>query len=203
MNIGILASHTGTTAEAVMEACRDGHIHGRVCVVISNNRDAQVLDRARLHRCPTRYLSRTTHPVDEELDAAIAQALLDHGTDLVLLAGYMRKVGPITLSAFDGRVLNTHPALLPLHGGQGMYGRAVHQAVVDAGDAVTGATVHVVNERYDEGAIVACREVPVEPGDDVDAVEAKVRVVERSLLVDTLGRLSRGELKLPGGWTFS
>jgi phosphoribosylglycinamide formyltransferase 1 len=192
LTIGVLASHTGTTLQAVIDACRDGRIAGRVGVVISNNRDAEALRRAEQHGIPYRHLSRRTCWVPEALDELIAGTLRDHGADVVLLAGYLRKVGPRTLAAFDGRILNVHPSLLPRHGGQGMYGRAVHEAVLASGDRVTGASVHVVTADYDDGPVVSQREVPVDDDDDVDTLSAKVRLVERVLVVETLDRLARG-----------
>ncbi len=198
ISIGILTSHTGTTAQAVIDACRDGLIKGRVSVVISNNSTAEVLTRAQAHGIPRRHLSRQTHQDPESLDLAIRDELAAHGTNLVLLAGYLRKVGPETLAAFDRRIINVHPALLPRHGGEGKYGRAVHEAVISAGDPVSGATVHLVTENYDEGPVLASRQVPVSPGDDAGSLEAKVRIAERGLLVDTLSALATGELVLPG-----
>jgi phosphoribosylglycinamide formyltransferase 1 len=197
ISIGILTSHGGTTAQAVIDACRDGRISGRVSVVISNNSSAEVLKRAQANGIPRHHLSRRTHPEPASLDQAITAELTGHGTDLVLLAGYMRRVGPRTLTAFDRRIINVHPALLPGHGGQGMYGRAVHEAVIRAGDPVSGATVHLVTPDYDEGPVLARREVPVGPADDASSLEAKVRIAERALLIDTLGALARGELALP------
>jgi phosphoribosylglycinamide formyltransferase-1 len=199
ISIGIFTSHDGTTAQAVIDACRDGRINGQVAVVISNNGAAAVLRRAAATGIPYYHLSRWTHPDPGELDETIRATLREHDTDIVLLAGYMRKIGPKTLAAFDRRIINVHPALLPRHGGRGMYGRAVHEAVIKAGESVSGASVHLVTENYDEGPVLAQREVNVDPDDDVDALEAKVRIVERSLLVDTLGALSRGELSLPIG----
>ena len=197
ITVGVLASHTGTTAQAVIDACRDGRIDGRVGVVISNNSDAEVLARARAGGIPARHLSRQTCADADELDELITATLQEHGTDIVLLAGYLRKVGRRTLTAFHGRIINVHPALLPRHGGQGMYGRAVHEAVIKAGDPVSGASVHIVNEQYDEGPVLSQREIAVDPTDDVDTLDAKVRVVEKSLLVDTLASIARGELVLP------
>jgi phosphoribosylglycinamide formyltransferase-1 len=197
ISIGILTSHSGTTAQAVIDACRDGRISGRISVVISNNSDAEVLRRAEAAGLPRRHLSRHTHQEPRLLDEAIRDELAARGTGVVLLAGYMRKIGPQTLAAYDHRVINVHPALLPGHGGQGMYGRAVHEAVIKAGDKVSGATVHLVTENYDEGPVLARREVTVDPGDDAASLEAKVRIAERALLVDTLAALSRGEISLP------
>lgn len=198
MNIGILASHNGTTAAAVIEGCRSGRIAGRVAAVVSNNSGAGVLELARSAGCVTYHLSRATHPEPEELDRAAAAVFLEQDTDVLLLAGYLRKVGPVTLDAFAGRVLNIHPSLLPRHGGEGMYGMAVHEAVIEAGDTETGASVHVVTAQYDEGEVIARAAVSVAPDDDAKSLDLKVRVVERELIVATLARISRGELSVPG-----
>jgi len=136
------------------------------------------------------HLSSCTHPDPDALDAAIAMTLIDSGAEIVILAGYMRKIGPRTLRAFHGRILNTHPALLPKFGGQGMYGLHVHRAVLAAGDAVTGASVHWVDADYDTGDVIAQREVAVEPGDTPETLAARVQTAERALLVDVLRRLS-------------
>jgi phosphoribosylglycinamide formyltransferase-1 len=194
MTIGVLASHTGTTLQAVIDACRDGRIDGRVGIVISNNQDAEALRRAEKCGIPARHISRRTCPEPGDLDALVARVLREHGTDVVLLAGYLRKIGPQTLRAFDGRILNVHPSLLPRHGGRGMFGLAVHQAVLASRDQVTGASVHLVTDNYDEGPVVSQREVAVDPDDDADSLSAKVRIIERALVIETLDRMARGEL---------
>ena len=109
MRIGLLASHEGTTLQAIIEACSTGAIRGDVVVIISNNRESGALRGARARSISAHHLSAQTHPVPAELDAAIGQALVDHGVDVVVLAGYMKKLGPQTLSRFRGRVLNAHP----------------------------------------------------------------------------------------------
>jgi phosphoribosylglycinamide formyltransferase-1 len=123
------------------------------------------------------------------LDAAIMAALREANVDVVLLAGYMKRLGPNTLAAFDGRVLNTHPALLPKYGGKGMYGRKVYEAVLAAGEAQTGVTIHQVDAEYDHGRVIAQASVPVMKDDDVDSLAARVQEVERCFLVQTLQAL--------------
>ena len=132
--------------QAVIDACKSGRLAARPCVVISNNGDAEALRRAEREGIPHYHLSASTHPAPEELDAAIMQTLRRHRVDLVILAGYMRKLGPKTLAAYRGRVLNIHPALLPKHGGRGMYGMRVLEAVLAAGEKETGVTIHLVDE---------------------------------------------------------
>jgi phosphoribosylglycinamide formyltransferase-1 len=186
--LAILASGAGSTAQAVIDACASGRIDGRVVLVLSNNSDAPVLARAAAAGIPVRHLSRTTHPEPEELDAALVGAIRAAGATRVLLAGYMRPLGPRMLEAYGGRIYNTHPALLPAHGGRGMYGDAVHAAVLAAGDERSGATVHLVTADYDAGPVVAAAQVPVLPGDDVASLGERVRAAERELVVDVLAR---------------
>jgi len=194
--IGILASHTGTITQAVIDGCRDGLIAGTVGVVISNNEDSLVLDRARRNGIPAVHLSRHSHPGPSELDEAITNSLEEYAVDIVLLAGYVCKVGPVTLRTFTGRILNTHPALLPRHGGQGMFGTAVYEAVLASGDSETGATVHIVTDDYDSGPILSQKAIAIEPGDDVASLRAKVQRIERVLIIETLARAARNELFL-------
>ena len=197
MNIGALASHEGTTLQAVLDACANGDIDGRVALVISNNADAGALRRARAAGVPVAHLSGKTHPDPAALDRAIRDALQAAGIDVVLLAGYMKKLGPLTLGAYAGRVINTHPALLPRHGGQGMYGMHVHRAVIAAGDRVSGVTVHQVEDDYDTGPALAQRRVPVLAGDTPETLAQRVQASERQLLVEVLGALSRGDALPP------
>jgi phosphoribosylglycinamide formyltransferase-1 len=165
--------------------------------VISNNGDSGALRRAQAAGIPAHHFSRQTHPDPDALDAAIRRGLSEQWTDVVVLAGYMRKLGPRTLQRFPGRVLNTHPALLPKFGGPGMYGLHVHRAVLASGESMTGASVHVVNEEYDAGPLLAQCEVRVASGDSPETLAERVQERERGLLVDVLSRLARGELTLP------
>ena len=197
MNIGALASHEGTTLQAVLDACASGDIDGRVTLVISNNADSGALRRARAAGAPVANLSGKTHPDPVELDRAIRDALAAAGADIVLLAGYMKKLGPLTLGTYAGRIINTHPSLLPKHGGQGMYGMHVHRAVIAAGDSVSGVTVHHVEDDYDTGPALAQCRVAVMPADTPESLAQRVQASERQLIVEVLGKLSRGEVIPP------
>src|SRR3954447_21463739 len=126
-------------------------------------------------------------------DAAMETLLTSRQVDLVVLAGYLRKVGPRTLRAFSGRLINTHPAPLPRFGGKGMFGEHVHRAVLDAGLSTSAATVHLVDDEYDSGPVIAERPVPVLPDDDVQTLRERVQAAERALLVSTIADLAGGE----------
>jgi phosphoribosylglycinamide formyltransferase-1 len=196
LRIGVLASGAGTTLQAVINAIESGELPAEITIVISNNSHSRALERAVKHALPRAHLSGVTHHHERDLDAAICHALLLRKTNLVLLAGYMKKLGPVTLKAFTGRIINTHPALLPKHGGQGMYGSRVHEAVLKSGEKVTGVSVHLVDRDYDTGRVLAQREVRVEPNDDVRALTARVQETERQFLVEVLRQIAAGELAL-------
>ncbi len=191
MRLGILASHEGTTLQSVLDAVADGRLPATVGVVISNNRESGALRRARAAGVETAHLSSATHPDADRLDEAILAALTTARVDLVLLAGFMKKLGPRVLAAYEGRILNTHPALLPKFGGQGMYGNRVHAAVLAAGETETGISIHLVDAEYDTGRVLAQCHVPVVPGDSVDDLSARVQAREKEFLVETLARIAK------------
>jgi phosphoribosylglycinamide formyltransferase 1 len=197
MRLGVLASHEGSLLQSILDACRASTIPGDVAVVISNNSGSGALRRARSAGTAAVHLSARTHPAEDDLDAAITQTLRTHRVDWVVLAGYMKQLGPETLTAFRGRIVNTHPALLPRHGGRGFFGRRVHEAVLAAGDAESGATVHLVDDEYDSGPILAQVRVRVVPGDTAEALETRVKAAERQLLIGVLAALARGEAAMP------
>jgi len=198
LRLGFLASHGGSNVQVIIDACGSGTLDAEPCVLVSNNSDAPVMARARAAGIATYHLSSRTHPDPSLLDDAILEALTRHGAALIVLAGYMKKIGPRTLARYRGLVLNIHPALLPKFGGQGMYGRRVHEEVLAAGDRMTGVTVHLADEEYDRGPILAQREVPVVRGDTVDSLAARVLEAEHALYVETLARIAGGEIRLAG-----
>lgn len=197
LSIAVLASHEGTTLQAVLDACAAGVIAAQVALVISNNPASGALRRARLARVETLHLSSATHPDPQALDRAICAALEAHRIDVVLLAGYMKKLGPATLERFAGRILNTHPALLPKFGGAGMYGVHVHRAVLASGEHVSGASVHLADGEYDTGPVLAQATVPVESGDTAATLAARVQQAERALIVQVLADIASGRRPLP------
>jgi phosphoribosylglycinamide formyltransferase-1 len=197
MNIGVLASHEGTTLQAVLDACRRGALPARVSVVISNNAGSGALTRAAAAGVRTCHISGKTHPDPVELDRAVRTCLVAANTDVVLLAGFMKKVGPETLRTYAGRILNPHPALLPKFGGPGMFGSHVHRAVLASGDTVSGASVHLVESDYDTGPVLAQRSVEIVAGDTPDTLALRVQSAERELVVDVLRDFALGVRALP------
>ncbi len=195
MRLAFLASNNGSSMRAIVAACRDGRLAAEPVLVVSNRKEAAALAFAHEHGVTSLYIPTIKDP--DAADAALAGALDAAGAELVVLSGYLRKLGPRTLAAYRNRVLNVHPALLPAFGGQGMYGRRVHEAVLAAGAPQTGATVHLVDEEYDHGPPVAQVCVPVQSGDTAQDIEARVMAAEPGLFVDTLRRIASGELELP------
>jgi phosphoribosylglycinamide formyltransferase-1 len=191
MRIGVLASHEGSVLQAVIDACSCGRINGEIKLVISNNSASGAILRAARAQIPTAHLSSATHADSEALDRAICDRLVQAEIDLVLLAGYMKKLGPLTLTHYQRRIVNTHPALLPKFGGRGYFGRRVHEAVLAAGEVESGATVHWVEGEYDTGPIIAQARVPLAPQETVASLEATIKALERDLLIDTLSRLAQ------------
>ncbi len=198
MNLGFLASHNGSNMQAIIEACKSGRLKAKPAVVISNNADSGALARAGRESIPHYHLSSRTHPSPELLDEAILEALLRHQVDIVILAGYMKKLGRQTLSRFAGAILNIHPALLPKFGGQGMWGMHVHEAVLAAGETESGASVHLVDEEYDSGPVIAQARVPVMAADTAQTLAARVLEVEHQLFPNVLQQIAEGEIHIPG-----
>lgn len=183
---------------AVLEAIAAGELDAEARLLVANNADCAAAAAARAAGVECRHISAKTEGSFEAADRKIAKAMSAAGADVLVLSGYMRKVGPETLARFKGRILNIHPSLLPRHGGQGLYGRRVHEAVRASGDRATGASIHVVEGEYDTGPVIARREVPVLAKDSVEDIEAKVRAIEPGLFVDTLRQIANGEISLPG-----
>ncbi len=198
MRLGFLASHNGSNMQAIIDNCTAGTLRATPALVISNNMESGALARARREGIASCLLNDTTHPSPDLLDQAILDALLQHSVDIVVLAGYMKKLGPRTLAHFSGAILNIHPALLPRFGGKGMYGIHVHEAVLAAGEKESGVTVHLVDGEYDTGRTLAQTRVPVMQGDTPDVLAARVLAQEHLLYTDVLRRIESGEITIPG-----
>lgn len=172
--------------QALIDAARDGRIPGVAALVVSTSPGAPALERAASSGVSTRLLPAEHFESQEALDQALADVFEAAQVDLVCLAGYMRLLSPAFLQRFEGRILNIHPGLLPAFGGKGFYGRRVHEAVLASGAAASGATVHFVDEEYDHGPILLQREVPVEQGDTVETLAARVLAAEHQVYAEAV-----------------
>ena len=197
MNIGLIASGGGSNVQAIIDARKSGTLQAKPAVIISNNSHSGAITRAKNDGIPYFHLSRTTHPSPNELDQVILDVLLKHNVAIIILAGYMKKLGPKTLTHYKGAVLNIHPALLPRFGGKGMYGIHVHEAVIAEKEKETGVTIHLVDEEYDTGPIVAQIKTFVLPNDTPETLQARVLELEHSFLLETLQKIASGEIELP------
>jgi phosphoribosylglycinamide formyltransferase 1 len=198
LKIGFLASHGGSSMKAILEAIADGRLRASAAAVISNNADAPALAHARALGIPAYHLSETRLGGVAQADLAIADTLAARGAELIVLSGYLRKLGPLTLERYRGRILNIHPGKLPTYGGRGMYGRHVHAAVIAAGERASGVTIHLVDEEYDHGPVVAACDIAVETGDTAESLAARIQAAEPGFFVETLRRIADGTLRLPG-----
>ena len=197
IRLGVLVSHTGTNFQAIIDACRSGRLHATPVIAISNNSRSSGLSRARDAGVATVHLSTVTHPDPDDLDQAMLDVLTAHSVDLVVTAGYMKRLGLRTLCHYAGKIINVHPSLLPKYGGQGMYGMNVHNAVIKNGDQETGITIHWVDEQYDTGPIISQLTIPVLADDSATTLAARVLPMEHELLVDTLVKLTSNVPKAP------
>jgi phosphoribosylglycinamide formyltransferase-1 len=186
LQVAVLASGHGSNLQALLDAFRDPAAPARIALVISNKAGAGALERARQDGVPTATIAEDGQDVDRLL-----ALLTQRGIGLVVLAGYLKKVPDSVVAAFRGRMLNVHPALLPCFGGAGMYGRRVHEAVLASGARVSGVTVHLVDELYDHGRILAQWPVPVRPGDTADTLAARVLEAEHKLLPAVVSAFAR------------
>lgn len=195
--LAILVSGRGSNMMKLIEACEQGRLQASVELVISNNVDSQALVTARKENINAVHLSSRTHPDADALDVAMKDLFEKFEIDYVLLAGFMKKIGPKTLSAYKHRIINIHPSLLPRFGGKGMFGLNVHKAVVAAGEKVTGVTIHLVDDEYDKGAILAQKTVEVSEKDTAESLATKVLRVEHILFAETVQKIIDGSIILP------
>lgn len=178
LRLSAFASGRGSNVAALHSAIARGELCAELGLVVSNNSGAKVLEYAREHGISAAHISGKTH-ADE--GAALLDALASARTDVLVLAGYMKKLDPRVVDAYEGRAVNIHPGPLPDFGGRGMYGGHVHEAVLAAGVRETGPTVHRVTANYDEGSTLGFRAVPIEPGDTPETLASRVLAAEHDL----------------------
>ncbi len=194
LNIAAFGSGKGSNFLAILTALQRGSIPGaQISLVVSNNSRAGILDIARANSLPALHLSQKQFSDEAAYCDALLSALRSHGANFIVLAGYMKKLPPPVVREFRDRIVNIHPALLPRYGGEGMYGMHVHEAVLAAREKVSGATVHLVDEEYDHGAIVLQQTVPVLPGDTAETLAARVLVVEHEIYPEALRRIASAD----------
>ena len=187
--LSFLASHGGSAAKEIIRAIQNKTLFANIGLVITNNKNSAISQWCQENGIKTTCISTSTHPDGEQEDKAIKHALTAVATDFVILSGYMKQIRQQTLKRFSNKILNVHPALLPKHGGQGMYGDRVHQAVLNAKETTSGASIHFINEIYDDGPIIAQQEVPVHPDDTVETLRTRVQAIEAMLYIESITQI--------------
>ena len=198
VRIAVLCSGGGTNLQALIDAQEAGHIDGEIVLVLSNASKAYALERARRHGIETRFVSKKQAGSDAAFNDAILAELRRVGAELVVLAGYLPIVGAQVVRAYEHRIINIHPALIPSFCGPGMYGHHVHEAVLAYGAKISGATTHFVDEQVDHGGVIMQASVPVLEGDTPDTLAARVLTVEHRILPESVRLFCAGKLGVDG-----
>ena len=191
MKLAVFISGTGTNMVAIHNAIKDGALDATIELIVSSNDYAKGIDYARNEGLDLLVFTPADYDDPEAVDARIVEALEERDIEYVAMAGYMRKVTPVLLDAFPNRVVNLHPALLPKHRGA----HAIQDAF-EAGDEVTGITIHFANEEYDKGPIIFQHEVPVLPDDTIDDLETRIHAAEHEYSPQVLQQIARGEVQV-------
>ena len=191
MKLAVFISGTGTNMVAIHNAIKDGALDATIELIVSSNDYAKGIDYARNEGLDLLVFTPADYDDPEAVDARIVEALEEHDIEYVAMAGYMRKVTPVLLDAFPNRVVNLHPALLPKHRGA----HAIQDAF-EAGDAVTGITIHFAQEEDDNGPIIFQHEVPVLPDDTIDDLETRIHAAEHEYYPQVLQQIARGEVQV-------
>ena len=187
--IAVFCSGGGSNFKSIYRSIAEKPLNAEVVLCLSNRSQCGAMEFAHEQGIATVHITEKQFGTFDEFAAAMVKRLKDAQIDIVLLAGYMRKVPDAVVRAFPDKMLNIHPALLPKFGGEGMYGMYVHSAVLEAGETQSGATVHFVNEEYDKGKILLQRAVPVLQGDTPELLAARVLACEHQLYPDALEKL--------------
>lgn len=198
IDVAVLASGSGTDVQSIIDASENGEIDVDIVLLITNNPDAYCIERAKKHGIDYRIIDHRGKD-REEHEKEIAEVIDSYGPDLIVLAGYMRMLTDYFVDKNYGSLINIHPALLPLFGGEGMYGEKVHEAVLESGMKRTGCTVHFVTNEVDMGPIIEQVCVQVKKDDDVESLSERVLEEEHKLLPRVIGAYSEGRVKLEEG----
>lgn len=188
----------GSNMQAIIDACKDGKINGEVAVVVGVRPDAPAMGRATESSVETAVVDPKSFNNTDEYDLALLDVLKSHQIDLICLAGYMRKIGQPIIDAYRNRIMNVHPALIPMFFGQGMYGMHVHESAIERGVKVSGCTVHFVDEDYDTGPIILQSVVPVLDTDTPSDLAARVLVEEHKTYAEAISLFAEGKLEVVG-----
>ena len=198
MKIAVFVSGGGTNLQAIIDRINSGELKNvEIALVIASNDSAYALTRASDNGIPSVVMSAKSYPSSEEWDDAVVNKLKEVGAELIVLAGYLSLLGPKTVKAFSNRIINIHPALIPSFCGKGMYGIKPHEAALARGVKVSGATVHLVNENYDEGPILLQKCVDVLPDDTPEVLQKRImKECEQVILPKAISLFAKGKVEI-------
>jgi len=198
LNIAVFGSGRGSNFHAILDAIKSDKIpHTRIACIISNNSGAGILELAHENSLPAYHLSQKQFGSEEEFVNRMLALLRMHDVNFIALAGYMKLLPSRIIAEYRGRIVNIHPALLPKFGGRGMYGSRVHEAVLAAGETYSGATVHLVDEVFDHGAILLQKAVPVLANDSPESLAARVLQIEHEIYPEAIRQFALGRWGIP------
>jgi len=194
LNIAVFASGRGSNFEALHNAIVQEKIQAQIVVVISNNSNTGALELAHTFNIPAFHISQRQFPNTEAFNKIILETLRAHKVNFIVLAGYMKKIDPSLIREYRGKIINIHPALLPKFGGEGMYGIHVHEAVINAKEKISGATVHVVDEEYDHGKIILQDIINLTENETPETLAAKILKIEHRILPEVVKMFAEGKV---------
>ena len=202
LRVAVMASGGGTSLQQLLDEFPDrgdSTAEARVCLVVSNRPGIGALERAERVGVRTEVIDPAEYESSEAFGKKLIELYNGESINLVVLAGYLKMLPNNLIAAYRNRIINIHPALLPLFGGKGMYGIRVHEAVLEAGVKLSGPTVHFVDEEYDRGPIIAQRPVPVYHTDTPETLAARVLEVEHQILPEVVSLIAAGQVKVVNG----
>ncbi|KMQ51311.1 Phosphoribosylglycinamide formyltransferase [Chitinispirillum alkaliphilum] len=198
LRCAVFASGGGSNFKALLERSLTGDLHAQFVLMIGNNSTAAVFEHARKHHIPTLHCAPSHFDSEQQYSSFLIAQLEKCNAQMIVLAGYMKKLPTEIVEKYQGRIINIHPSLLPAFGGKGMYGSNVHKAVIECGVRVTGVTVHFVDEEYDQGPIISQEPVKVLDTDTPQTLAARVLAMEHATYWRALDAISRGKICLEG-----
>lgn len=187
--IVVFASGSGSNFQAIIDATESGRIDAKISGLITNRSGIKALQRAKKHNIPIRILSPNDFYSTQDYEQQLITQVTDWNPDLIVLAGYLKKIPDNLVSLFPNKIINIHPSLLPKYGGKGFYGMRVHKAVIQAKEKESGCTVHFVDAEYDRGDIIAQEKVPVLPDDQPEDLARRVLTREHQLLPEIISKI--------------
>ena len=178
LSLAILLSGNGTNFQAIVDSIENGRLKAAIKIVISNNKDAFGLKRAKKHNIKNLCLDHKDFEDRKSYDQKLKEVIKQESVDFIILAGFMRILGSDFVKNFPNKIINIHPSLLPKFGGKGFYGHHVHKSVLESNEEESGITIHLVNEKYDEGKILFQKSTPIFDNDDVASLSSRIHNLE-------------------------